>query len=339
MNAVYRKCISGILFPMVVFLFFGFPAVFLFPYPGTASSDATAVTGSQSGEERASFDEDAVAGSETDTNVSPLLHADQYQSAVYSPDRQVRSVVSTPWIRGLPFAALVILALVVSRVFKTHRHNRKFGAPAVFEKAAAIVIAVLLIPFTGTGIALAQRSFGGQGGFQQWGGHGRNEFQSQIYATVEDSVSSLLGADREIYQKTIDITDDVKQMLKSKCGWTPDDSSIKAYYSKTREDAVEAYAFVLTELLPKCGGAHKYCIKVSANGEVGGVQILELNCHHSYGVNSQWFLDQFKGVTAEHLGNTRIDAVTRATLSSDLTKDVVLHALALFEVAEGRTNV
>jgi hypothetical protein len=330
MKAAHKKPVFRIPFPVVVLLLCGFLSFFFIPCTGMAS------------DETASFDEEeSSSGSEMEGSGTLLLHADYYQPSVYSPDRQVRTVAPTPWIRLLPFAALVLLALVTSRLFTKRRHVRLAGAPAKLEKAAAITIGVSLAILTGVGVSNAQPgNFQGgfpQGGFQGRGGGGG--FQSQVYATVEEGVSSLLGSDRKIFEKEIDITGDAKQMLKNKTGWAPSESSIKVYYSKSPEGSVEAYAFVLSEILAKCGGTHKYCIKISSEGVVEGVDILELNCHHSYGVNNEWFLNQFDGLTTETLGSTRIDAVTRATLSSNLTKDVVLHALALFELAEGRSNV
>lgn len=326
---------------LFVFLFlFLSAAVSVLSPGGVLASESMPHAMNSAGEETATFEEDepAVFDSESEAEISPVLHPEAYQPAVYFPGRLSRSVVSNPWIRGLAFAVLAMLALAVAGFFGRRRYKLDVaGDRGVFEKFVGIAIGAFLITFVTAGVTQAQRgSFGGrfpQGNFPQRGG-----FQPQIYTSVEDGVSSMLGEDREIYQTDINITADVKQVLSGKLGWTPSDSSIKVYYSKAGNGAVEAYAFVLTEILARCGGTHKYCIKVSSAGQVEGVQILELNCHHSFGINSEWFLDQFEALNVSNADSTRIDAVTRATMSSDLTYDVVRRALALFEVLEGNAN-
>lgn len=189
---------------------------------------------------------------------------------------------------------------------------------------------VFLVISLTTGVAHAQRGFPGQGGFQ-----GRGGFQGQggVSITTKDGVASLLG-DGEIYQKEIEFTEDVKNLLKEKVGWEPQDSNIKYYYTRSEDGAVDAYAFVLTEILQRCGGTHKYCIKISSEGQVEGVKILELNCHHSFGINSDSFLNQFKSMDTTNADTVHIDGVTRTTLSSDLTYWVVRRSLVLFNMVK-----
>jgi hypothetical protein len=157
-----------------------------------------------------------------------------------------------------------------------------------------------------------------------------------VYSPVKDAVVSFLGEGREIFQTDIAITPDVKQTLKKKVGWEPQTGSIKIYYSKTQDGAVEAYAFVFSEKLELCGGVHKYCVKVSSKGQVEGVKILELTCDRSYAINTKAFLNQFKTYNTTNAGNMNVDAVTGATLSTHLTHDVVRRTLALFELLKGQ---
>jgi len=188
----------------------------------------------------------------------------------------------------------------------------------------------LVIPIT-AGVVNAQKGFPGQGGFQ-----GRGGFQDQggISISTKDGVASLLG-DGEIYQKDIEFTADLKKILKEQVGWEPQDSSVKYYYTKTNEGAVDSYAFVLTEILQRCGGTHKYCIKVSSKGQIEGVKILELNCHHAFGINNESFLNQFKSMNTTNADTVRIDGVTRTTLSANLTYWVVRRTLVLFNIVKG----
>jgi len=171
-----------------------------------------------------------------------------------------------------------------------------------------------------------QRDFQGRGGFSGQGG---------ISISTKDGVASFLG-EGEIYQKEIELTTDIKKMLKEKVWWEPQESSIKVYYSKTQNGAVDAYVFVFSEILQRCGGTHKYCIKVSSKGQVEGVKFLELNCHHSFGINSESFLNQFKSMNTTNADTVRIDAVTRVTLSANLTYWVVRRTMVLFDVLKGQ---
>jgi hypothetical protein len=182
------------------------------------------------------------------------------------------------------------------------------------------------------GISYAQRGgFPGQEGFQ---GRGGFPGQGGISISTKDGVSSLLG-EGEIYQKEIELTADIKQKLKEKVWWEPQESSIKVYYSKTQGGTVDAYAFVFSEILERCGGTHKYCIKVSSKGQVEGVKILELNCHHAFGINSDSFLNQFKSMNTTNADTVRIDGVTRTTLSANLTYWVVRRTMVLFNMLKG----
>ena len=195
-----------------------------------------------------------------------------------------------------------------------------------------ILSEIFLIILIAAGVSFAQGGFPGQEGFQ-----GRGGFQGQggISISTKDGVASFLG-EGEIYQKDIELTADLKKVLKEKVWWEPQENSIKVYYSKTQNGAVDAYVFVFSETLQRCGGSHKYCIKVSSKGQVEGVKFLELNCHHSYGINSESFLNQFKSMNTTNADTVRIDGVTRVTLSANLTYWVVRRTMVLFDVIKGQ---
>jgi len=131
-------------------------------------------------------------------------------------------------------------------------------------------LVIFLFIAVSAGLSFAQGGFPGQGGFQGRGGFGG---QGGISISTKDGVAALLG-EGEIYQKDIELTTDVKKILKEKVWWEPQDNSIKVYYTKTKDGAVDAYAFVFNETLQRCGGTHKYCIKVSSKGQVEGVKFL-----------------------------------------------------------------
>jgi hypothetical protein len=313
-----------------IFLFSGIMACALSPCRVFASgSTSPAINATE--DQIATFDEDAATtlNSESTANVSSLLHAENYQASVYFPDRLSRIVTSYPWMHIIPFAALVILALATTRFFGRRRQKTILAENrTAFENITAIGIGAFLIISITAGISYAQRSgFPGQDGFQGRGGFGGG---SQISISTKDGVASLLG-EGETYQKDIALTTDLKKVLKEKLSWEPQDTSIKVYYSKTKAGAIEAYAFVLSDILARCGGTHKYCIKVSSKGQVEGVKILELNCHHSFGLNNEVYLNQFKTMNTENADTAQIDALTRVTLSSQLTHNVVRRALILFE--------
>jgi Na+-translocating ferredoxin:NAD+ oxidoreductase RnfG subunit len=260
-------------------------------------------------------DEEAAFDPEPAANISPFLHAEHYQLPVYFPGRQKLFVTSHPWVRIIPFAALVMLALATTR-FSGKRRQKTIlpGNRAASEKIIFSAGIFLIITIT-AGVANAQITY-----------------------PVKDAVVSFLGEGREIYQKDIDLTRDVKKILKEKLWWEPQETSIKYYYSKTQDGAVEAYAFVLSDTLFGCGGRHKYCVKVSSKGQVEGVRILELTCYHSFSINNERFLNKFKSLNTSNADNTRIDAVTGATISSNLTTMVVRRALLLFELQKGKAD-
>jgi hypothetical protein len=299
-----------------IFLFFVMMTFILSPCR-VFSSESKGPVVNAAKEEIATFDEDekTTSDSEHTANVSTGLHAEHYQPPVYFPERQKRFMTSQPWMRILPFVVLVLLALATTRFFGRHRQkNNPIGNRPASEKII-VGIGIFMIITVMVGVADAQISY-----------------------SVKDAVGSLLGEGHKIYQKEIGLTKDVKQVLKEKLWWEPQESSIKVYYSKTPDGAVEAYAFVLSDILLKCGGVHKYCVKVSSKGQVEGVKILELNCPYSFAINNERFLGRLKLLNTTNADKTHIDAVTGATTSSKLSIMIVRRALLLFELINGKVN-
>jgi hypothetical protein len=302
---------------LIIIFFFFVMMTFTISPCRVFSSESKGPAVSTTKEEIATFDEDEKTTSESEhtANVSTALHAEHYQPAVYFPERQKRFMTSQPWMRILPFVVLVLLALATTRFFGRHRQkNNSTGNRPASEKII-IGIGIFMIITVMAGAVDAQISY-----------------------SVKDAVGSLLGEGHKIYQKEIGLTRDVKQVLKEKLWWEPQESSIKVYYSKTPDGAVEAYAFVLSDTLLKCGGVHKYCVKVSSKGQVEGVKILELNCPYSFAINNERFLGKLKSMNTVNAGSIHIDAVTGATTSSKLSVMIIRRALLLFELLKGKVN-
>jgi len=269
-------------------------------------------------EEIATFDEDekTTSDSEHTANVSTVLHAEHYQQPVYHPERQKRFVTSRTWMRILPFIMLALLAIAMTGFFGRRRQK---NIPTGNRPASELIIGlgIFLVITVTAGVA-----------------------DAQITYSVKDAVGSLLGGGREIYQKDIELTKDVKKILAEKLWWETQEKSIKVYYSKTQDGAIEAYAFVLSDILLKCGGAHKYCVKVSSKGQVEGVKLLELTCPYSFPINNERFLNRLKTLNVTNADKTHIDGVTGATTSSKLSVMVVRRALLLYELLnlKGKVN-
>jgi hypothetical protein len=280
---------------------------------GTATVDEHGETAAiHEHEETMSLDEnkDAASVAESAVNVSSLLHTEHYRPPVYFPERQKRFVTSYRWMRIIPFAVLVMLVFATTRVFKKRgiKTNIQARKRAASEKIGIGVGILLTITIT-AGVANAQISY-----------------------SVKDAVVSFLGEGREIYQNYIKVTKDVTQILEEKLWWEPQESRIKIYYSRTKDGAIDAYVFVLSDTLLKCGGQHRYCIKVSSKGQVEGVKILRLTCPYSFPINNERFLSRLKLLNATNDDNKSIDGVTGATISSKLTVMMTRRALLLFDL-------
>lgn len=268
-------------------------------------------------DEEASFDsEPGATVQESGAVASSLMHADHYHPAGYFPERMKRFAGAYPWMHIVPFAVLVILAVMTTPFWgKRRRKPVAAGSRARLEKAASIGIVILIITSATVGISNAL-----------------------TYSSVKDAVVSFLGDGKKIYQTSIDITPDIKQMFAKELKWEPQESSIKVFFDKNADGDPDAYVFVLSDRLPQCGGLHKYCIKISSKGQVEGVKILELTCDRSYGINTKSFLNQFKSLNSTNAEQKKYDAISGATYSTDLTYNIVRRALMLYNVLKGNMH-
>jgi Na+-translocating ferredoxin:NAD+ oxidoreductase RnfG subunit len=243
------------------------------------------------------------------------LHAEHYQPPINSPAGQKRYVTAHLWMRIIPFAMLIVLAFATTPFFGKRRLKAILTGINKTSEKIVIAAGIFLIITTAAGVANAQKSI-----------------------PVKDAVVSFLGDASKIYEKDMQLTSEIKRALKQKLYWEPKESTIKVYYSKTPSGAVAAYAFVLSDTLMQCGGRHKYCVKVSSQGQVEGVKVLELTCYRSFAISNERYLDKFKIMNTTNADKTKIDAITGATISSKLTVMVVRRALALFELLKGSAN-
>lgn len=268
-------------------------------------------------EEEAAFDsEPAATVQESGAAALPLMHSDHYHPAAYFPERLKRSVEAHPWMPIVPFAVLVILALLTTQLLGKRRRKPVLARRrARLEKAASIGIGILIATSATVGISNAL-----------------------TYSSVKDAVVSFMGEGKKIYQTRIDITPDLKQMFAKELKWEPQESSIKVFYNKNADGDAEAYAFVLSDRLPQCGGLHKYCIKISSKGEIEGVKIIELTCDRSYCINTKSFLNQFKSFNSTNAEQKQYDAISGATYSTDLTYNIVRRALMLYNILKGNMH-
>jgi hypothetical protein len=301
-------------FLAIVFLFSGILPC-SFGLSGSSGSTSPAVNAAE--EKIATFDENegTALDSEHSANASSLLYAEHHQSPVNFPERQKRYETSHLWMRIIPFGVLVMLAFATTSFFGKRRQRTILTGNGKASEKTVIGIGIFLIITIAGGVAYAQKSI-----------------------PIKDAVVSFLGDASKIYEKDMQLTPDIKKILKQKLYWEPKESSIKVYYSKTSSGAVEAYAFVLSDTLMQCGGRHKYCIKVSSKGQVEGVKVVELTCYRSFAISNERYLDKLRVMNITNADKTKIDAITGATISSKLTVMVVRRALALFELLKGSAN-
>lgn len=107
------------------------------------------------------------------------------------------------------------------------------------------------------------------------------------------------------------------------------------YITRDASNNPTMYIMILEQYWKTC--YHKFAVGVTPDGTVQEAIILELNCKLAYPVNKKSFLKQFKGKKAQkgkkpkvELGQD-IDAVSGATMSSQVSAIVVRRALALYE--------
>lgn len=267
-------------------------------------------------EEDADFGEDAEADfqetpsqSISKVNGEPNLsvsYVENYKPAKYFQERQPREIdkIKYSWILPLLMIAAVGVFIIRGGEMKTEK-KLKIG------KSLQLFIITFSMVFIG-----ASSSF------------------AISYSSVKDAVVSSLGKGEKIYQKKILITPEIRSSIQNDLGWAPDKNAYKIYYSKDQSGTPKMHAIILSERLTFCGGLHKYCVTIDSLGKVGEVKILELSCDRSYSINKRSFLSQFKQFdTKNHTKmGEKYDAISGATLSTDLTRDIVRRALVLYNL-------
>lgn len=255
-----------------------------------------------------------------------LSHSEHYAASRFFPDRQPRTVTGIRHAWLIPLALILgMVPLVVKqggRPPKKHAggmetgHFKTANVSALGRKLSLLILASCL------GLFWASPS------------------QALVYSPVKEAVVKVLGKDQKIFQTEITITPEAEAYLKKKLNWSPDKKNYKVYYSKTADGKPQRYAFVLSDKLEACGGLHKYCIAVNADGTVYDVSILELTCDRSYCINTRSFLSQFKGFNTHNYAQKAkaYDAMSGATLSTNLTRDIVQRALALMSIMTGQDH-
>ncbi len=111
------------------------------------------------------------------------------------------------------------------------------------------------------------------------------------------------------------------------------------YIGRDASNKVNMYILILEQYWRTC--YHKYAIGIEPNGEIKEVIVVELNCRFATPINRKSFLKQFKGKKAPpgkpvpiKVGHD-IDAISGATVSSEVTAIVSRRSLALFELFFG----
>jgi hypothetical protein len=108
------------------------------------------------------------------------------------------------------------------------------------------------------------------------------------------------------------------------------------YIGRDASKKVNMYILILDQYWRTC--YHKYAIGIEPNGKIKEVVVVELNCRFATPINRKSFLKQFKDKKATpgkpvpiKLGHD-VDAISGATVSSEVTAIVSRRALALFEL-------
>ncbi len=267
------------------------------------------------GEEEAAFGEEAAPGATAVASRPVIQHVDRYLPPKFFPERKNRSFKSEGAFRIIPLTLILGMGLMMFAFGRSRTEKKPVRADKPIS--GRIISALFLIAgaaaLTAPGV------------------------QALTYYSAKDAVTSSLGGGK-IFQKKIAITPEISRALQADPGWTPEKTAYKAYYVKDADGKPAKYAFILSDRLEICGGLHKYCVAVSAAGVVEDVKILELTCDRSYCVNSKAYLAKYKGfddtVTPEKA--KKYNAVTGATLSTELTTKIVRRALALFHLVAGK---
>ncbi len=256
-----------------------------------------------------------------------ISHVEDYAAPVFSPNRQPRTLEASQHARM--FALLMIFAIIPLVTGQGGQVFRKLARPfgRIPVKRFAFSELSRKLPFLAVAVALVFLSTGNASAI--------------TYSSVKDAVTSALGKGGKVFQTDIAITPDAERLLKKNAGWTPGKKSYKVYYSKSEDGKPRRYAFVLEDKLAICGGLHKYCVAVNADGTVADVSILELTCDRSYCINTRSFLGQFRQFDVRNVDKKAktYDAMSGATLSTDLTRDIVKRALGLMALVNGNGHV
>ncbi|MGD9223605.1 MAG: FMN-binding protein, partial [Desulfobacteraceae bacterium] len=229
--------------------------------------------------------------------------------------REKRSLSRIAWLQVIPFMLVIAMGTLLSFSRKKAKRKRVLTPKTRLSHKIMLVLCTVLL----AGLLTAKTS------------------SALTINTSKDTVIGFLGKGQKIYQKHIELTPEHMKQFTTRLGWTPDRTKYKAYYSKSDGQSVDAYVFILEDTLKACGGLHKYGIKVSAKGEVTGIKIIELTCDRSYCINNKAFLRQFKSFNSANAKDKAktYDAMSGATLSTDLTLHIVRRALLLYEIIHG----
>jgi hypothetical protein len=242
----------------------------------------------------------------------PIRHAAHYLPPQHYPERQPRALqqVNHTWLLPL-FLIAGVAALVTAGSKKRSR------TPNRLRRSAQLLILASIVGIVAAGSARALR-----------------------YSSVKDAVMSSLGRGQKIFQRHILITPEIHSQLQKDLGWAPKQRVYKVYYVKGKNGTPQRYAFILSDRLAICGGLHKYCVTIDAVGRVADVRILELTCDRSYCINTRLFLSQFKEFDVHNHGRKAkgYDAISGATQSTDLTRDIVRRALMLYHIGKAQES-
>jgi len=111
------------------------------------------------------------------------------------------------------------------------------------------------------------------------------------------------------------------------------------YIGRDASKKPNMYILILDQYWRTC--YHKYAIGIEPNGKIKEVIVVELNCRFATPINRKSFLKQFKAKKTTpgkpvpiKLGHD-IDAISGATVSSEVSAIVSRRALALFELFFG----
>ncbi|MBN1655687.1 MAG: FMN-binding protein [Deltaproteobacteria bacterium] len=108
------------------------------------------------------------------------------------------------------------------------------------------------------------------------------------------------------------------------------------YIGRDASGKASIYIVILEQYWRTC--YHKYAIGIEPSGKIKEVIVVELNCRFAYPINRKSFLKQFAKKSAApgkrvpvEVGHD-VDAISGASVSSEVTAIVTRRALALYEL-------